>query len=70
MDKKESKKLRKHLPRGYAQMVAKKLKFSIPYVYMVANGTRNNEKIMDELFKLAISYKQSQMRIKRNIKQL
>ncbi len=70
MTKKESKKLRELLPRGYAKKTAKKTKYSRQMVYLVASGKRNNEKILKELFLLAIANKKQQTDIKQKLKDL
>jgi len=70
LTKLEIKKLKKELPRGYAEMVAKEFGVTKSYVNYVASGSRQNIKILNRLIAMAQENKKNKQKTKENIKSL
>lgn len=60
MKKEDLDKLRKWLPRGYAQMIAKCTNVSRVTVYNVSSGRFKNDVVMDALITLALENKKKE----------
>ncbi len=67
-----SRKLRARLPHGYAAEVARRMKgeYTPKYIYMVANGLRNNDQIVAELLRLIQDRKEIANQLQKAIDEL
>jgi len=59
--------LKPFLPRGYAKDLATKFDVTESLVWMVANGDRNNPKILAEIVEIARKTKLAQTKLEKDI---
>jgi transcriptional regulator with XRE-family HTH domain len=70
MTKKELRILRKNLPKGYRDTLARQFNCTASYVDKVLSGTRNNIEMIKAATKMAEDYKAEMDQLSNQIKQL